>query len=338
MDWSKGFSARYYMTVVDTDTWADSGVIDITEGSINRTNSGLRHSADVTCIDYDRSAERWVRIWLDARQGGEAYHGALFTGIACSPNREINGTVETNKLQCYSVLKPAEDVLMPRGWYAAAGTNGGNLVRSLLKSCGVPAPIIVDDDSPNLSYSVIAEDGETYLSMAEYVLSSINWRMTIDGDGTIYILPGADSLSGSFSSLTNDSIELSLNVNHDWFSCPNVFRAISGDTVALAVDNSEDSPLSVINRGREIWVEESNCSPYYGESLESYAQRRLEEEQAIYYNISYSRRFDPDINVSDLINLNYPEHDISGIFYVISQTINLGYGATVSEEANRIYG
>lgn len=337
MNWSKGFSARYYMTVVDPSTWADSGEINVTEGSINRTGEGLRQSADVTCRNYDRNVERWVRIYLDARQGGESFHGALFTGIACSPNVEIEGRLEKNKIQCYSVLKPAEDVLLPRGWYASSGANGGELIRRLLKECGVPAPIIVSDNSPNLSYTVIAEDGESYLSMIEYILSAMAWRIIIDGDGTIYISPSADALSASFNSLDNDSIETKISIENDWFDCPNVFRAIVDDVVAIAVDDSEDSPLSTVNRGREIWMEETNGSLYSGESLDAYAKRRLQEEQSSYYTVSYDRRFDPNVNVSDLIRINYPEQKLSGIFYISSQTIDLGYGARVSEEVYRLY-
>ena len=337
MDWSKGFSARYYLTVVDVDTWADTDIIDITNGSVNRSETGLRHSADVTCINYDRGKERWIRIWLDARQGADAYHGPLFTGLACSPGREINGRLETDKLECYSVLKPAEDVLLPRGWYASYGTNGGELLKKLLTECGVPAPVYIQENSPGLSYSVIAESGETYLSMIEYILSAIGWRMTIEGDGSIYISEPAKDLSGSFDNIMNDCVELKINVSNDWFSCPNVFRAVYGDLVAVAVDDSEDSPLSTVNRGREIWMEESNCALNDGESLDSYAKRRLEEEQSIYYQVNYSRRFDPDINVTDLIRLNYPEQDVSGVFYISSQSISLGHGAAVSEEAYRVY-
>lgn len=336
MDWSKGFSARYYMTVVNTTTWSDLEKIDITDGSINRTESGLRQSANVTCVKYDRTLERWIRIWLDARQGGESYHGALFTGIACSPTREIEGRRETNSLECYSVLKPAEDALLPRGWYTPSGINGAELIKTLLQSGGVPAPIYISDNSPNLNYSIIAEDGETYLSMIEYILSAINWRIIISGNGAVYISPKADSLSGSFSALENDSIEPSLRIDNDWFSCPNVFRAILNDEVSVATDEDENSPLSIVNRGREIWMEEKDCNLNDGESLEIYARRRLQEEQSAYYTISYTRRFDPDIYVSDLVRLNYPEQDISGVFYVTSQSINLGYGASVSEEVYKI--
>ena len=117
MDWSKGFSATYYMSIVDPVTWRDVDRIEIKGGEISRSESELVESADVDCVRYDQSSERYVRIWLNTRQeGGRSSHIALFTGLATSPNRDINGILTTNKVQCYSVLKPAKDVLLQRGW------------------------------------------------------------------------------------------------------------------------------------------------------------------------------------------------------------------------------
>ena len=79
MDWSKGFSASCYVTEVDPTTWRDVNKMDITGGQITRNTNTLRESAQIECVDYDQSAERWVRIWMDARQEGDAAHVPLFT-------------------------------------------------------------------------------------------------------------------------------------------------------------------------------------------------------------------------------------------------------------------
>ena len=117
MDWGKGYSATYYLAQVDPVTWRDIARIEITGGSINREKTGLIESADIDCTGYD-DGERWIRVYLDARQNGAAEHVPLFTGLATSPEDEIDGTRVENALQCYSVLKPADDVLLLRGWYA----------------------------------------------------------------------------------------------------------------------------------------------------------------------------------------------------------------------------
>ena len=133
--------------------------------------------------------------------------------------------------------------------------------------------------------------------------------------------------------LENDSIEPKLSKGYDWFGCPNVFRAVSGDQSATAIDDSELSSLSTVNRGREIWAEETSCELNDGETLYEYAERRLKESQKVSEIVSYDRRFYPDVFVSDLITLHYPEKKIDGVFQITSQRIEIGYGAKTTEEA-----
>ena len=52
MDWSKGFSASYYMAIVDKRTWNDISRLEITGGNISRYITGLRESADIDCPGY----------------------------------------------------------------------------------------------------------------------------------------------------------------------------------------------------------------------------------------------------------------------------------------------
>ena len=154
--------------------------------------------------------------------------------------------------------------------------------------------------------------------------------------GEIIIEPVQKDPIVLFNSLDNDVIELSLNVSYDWYSCPNVYRAVSGDTVAVARDDDPDSKFSTVNRGREIWVEDTDCYLNEEETIADYAKRRLKEEQQVSYTMSYKRRFDPDVTVGDIATINYPEQDIFGNFLITSQDIELNYGAKTSEEVIKV--
>ena len=332
MDWSKGYSASYYLGVVDPDTWRDIDRIEITDGNITKSNSGLRESADVTCVNYSIGRELWVRVWLDAAQGSGTEHVALFTGIACSPSVEIDGNRQTHPMECYSVLKPAQDVLLQRGWYAPANANGANLVKNLLSVS--PAPVVVDGLSPTLTHSIVSEDGESNLTMADKILTAINWRLRIEGDGTIHVCPKASSSSATFDALENDIIEPQVTLEHDWYECPNVFRAVLGELSAIAKDEDPNSFLSTVSRGREVWKEETSCALSDGETIAEYAARRLREEQSYAVSVSYSRRYQPDVTVTDLVRLHHPAQGLEGTFGVISQGIELGNGARVSEKVS----
>ena len=330
MNWSKGFSARYRLTRVDPETWADVEKLDFTSGSITRTMDGLMQSADLEVMQMPKGYESWIRVYLDARQENESnLTVALFTGLASVSSRNIEGSRNTYPLNCYSVLKPAKDVILDRGWYAPKGRAVAEIVRDLL-SVG-PAPVDLEDESPTLSSYVIAEDGETNLSMVQYLLGLINWEIRISGNGHIHIGPIPGKVSSRFDSLENDVIGLSGTDTLDWFDCPNVFRAISGNSSATVVDDDENSVLSTVSRGREIWMEETVGAISRDETLEQYARRRLKEEQRVVRTFEYTRRFYPEIFPGDLVDISYPQSDFNGVFRVINQTLTLGHSIEVRE-------
>ena len=345
VDWRKGITASYYATIVDPDSWADTQKINLVSGSVKRETSGLQHSADIDCVNYNLTNETYIRVWLDAKQGSSFSHTALFTGLATSPGFSISGRTETQTLQCYSVLKPAQDVLLEPGYYVPIGIDGGKMVKRLLDRC-IKAPVEISekaDEKRKISSTIVAESGETVLSMVEILLSAMNWRIQINGHGDIFIGPYNEDPVAVFDSIDNDVIETSVSISYDWYDCPNVFRATIDNTVYVARDDSADSRFSTVNRGREIWYEETNCILSDKENLVEYAKRRLKDLQKVATTISYDRRFNPDVFPTDVVQINYPIFiesldwatrliNIEGRHMVKSQTINLEFGARTSEE------
>lgn len=330
MIWSDGYTSSYYITIVDPISWRDIGRIEITGGSVERSTADLLESADLDTTELPNNGEAWVRVWLDAEQGGIT-HVPLFTGLASAPSREIDGHRESYRMECYSVLKPIDDILTERGYYIPAEVPAPQAAARLLRT-GI-APVEVAPGDVSLTESIVAEDGETNLTLAEKVLSSIGWRIRLDGYGTIHVEPKASEIVKVFDANDNDVIELSLSDEYDWYSCPNVFRAVSGDLTAIAKDEDPESPLSTVSRGREIWAEESSVTLGSAESLAAYSYRRLKELQSPARTVNYSRRYDPDVNVGDLVMINHPEIGINATFRITSQSLELGYGCTTQEEA-----
>lgn len=330
MNWSKGFTATYYIATIDPVTWRDNGRIEVTGGTIKREATGLRASADLKCVNWPESIESWVRVYMDASQEGNTAHVPLFTGLATSPDNDFNGVKAENDIEAYSPLKPAQDVYLPRGWYAPAGRSGGKIIQQLLKV--TPAPVMVADNAPKLSASIVAEDDETNLTMVDKILEALNWRIIVAGDGSISVEPKAQEPVAAFDPLDNDIIELEVTVSKDMFECPNVFRAIDDDLTAVARDDSPNSPLSTVNRGREVWAQETSCDLADNETIEQYAARKLAELQQIGKTANYNRRFIPDVAVTDLVKLWYPEQGLNGVYFVNSQSIELGKGARTAEQ------
>lgn len=329
MIWSKGYTSAYYATIVDAKTWRDTKRLELTAGKISRSTDELMESADIDITE--NIGEQWIRIWLEAEQGG-IETVPLFTGLISTPKRNIDGFRESYNADCYSVLKPIDDILTERGFYIPAEVPAPSAAARLLRK-GIAPVEVAGGTLPTLTEAIIAEDGETCLTMARRVLDAINWRIRIDGRGVIRIEPDADNVALMIGSNNDDIMELSITDEQDWFSCPNVLRAISGDLTATARDDDPKSKLSTVSRGREIWAEEGSVTLSDTESLADYANRRLRELQSPARKVTYKRRYHPNVAVGSKLHINYPEINIDGDFCVTSQSIELTYGCTTNEEA-----
>ena len=334
MDWSKGYTSAFYAYILDPATWRETTQLKIAGGNINRSMDRLRESADLECQRYDPGIEKWIRVYMDTDQQGSSAHIPLFTGLATSPEEEWEGQIRGTNLECYSVLKPADDVLLERGYYTPAGANGARLITDLLSIS--PAPIVITGEAPNMQEALIAEDGETRLTMADKILTAINWRIRLHGDGTIELTPEDREPRARYSPNENDVIEPSINTERDLYNCPNVLRAISGDLTAIARDDDPESPLSTVTRGREVWAEETDVALNSGESIAEYAARRLPELQQVAKTATYTRRFDPNVTAGDAIRLDYPVQGLQGIYKTTSQKIEIAYSGNTEEEVKAV--
>lgn len=330
VDFSKGLSASYYASKVDPETWADAEEIPIISGRITKSaSSDLVVSADIS-VNEEVGPEEWVRIYMIAEQSGMKERVPLFTGIVSSPSRDIKGATETRKLDCYSVLKVAADILLPLGWFAPARTKGGDLIKILLSD--LPCPVELDEGSPNIISSFVAGDNDSKLSVAQDIAEAINWQIKVNGDGSVRICPKPLTIAGTFDNIENDIIETSVTDKRDIFSVPNVLRVTLSGSAATARDDDPESAYSTVNRGREVWKQEA-AKLAAGESLGEYASRRLKELQNPSRKLSYTRRFQPDIDVNDLVSIVYPKQDIGDVFRIQTQTIEMSHGARVKEES-----
>lgn len=337
INWSKGVVARYYAMIVDPTTWKNVSEVNIIGGSIKYSSSRERASADIECRSFDHDNEYWIRVYLEARQGSEAQLVPLFTGVASMPDISYHGRTESSKLQCYSSLSIADKIYLPLGWYVRKDSNGANIIRDLLKDA-IPAPIVIDDipddeQQPVIDQNVIAENSETVLSMVDRILNIIKWRLLLDGDGTIHITPYSDSVVATFNYQDNDIFELDVSISNNWYDVPNVYRAVGSGISSVARDEDPNSRFSIQNRGREIWMSEENVVLSADEKIGDYAIRKLKEAQNVYKTLDYTRRFDPNVRVTDIVRINYLEQKISGVFMVKSQSLTLGYGGSVAEQA-----
>lgn len=331
MQWNKGYSAEFYAEILDPITWEGIKRIEIIGGTIDRTTEGLLESASIKL--KKNIEEKWIRIWMNTRQEDSGSHEPLFTGLISIPERTLIGSREEYVADCFSVLKPAEDILLDRGYYAPANIQVGSIIKSLLWQC--PSPFKCSNKI-TLKNPIIAEESETALSMINKILKVANSKLIISGKGEIEMVSSNETeIKVTFEPVINDVIELNIKDKKDWYKCPNVFRAVMNGLVAVAKDESKGK-LSISSRNREIWMEETDCNLSNGESLTEYAMRRLAEEQKIGRELNYTRRYDPRIKPGNLIRMNYPAQNLFGCFKVKNQTVEIGHNCKTNEASEEV--
>lgn len=336
MDYTRGYMASYYAMLLDPVSWKETERIEIISGSISNKATGMRQSASLRVRDFDQTSEHWLRIYMDAQQESDVDHVALFTGIVSAPKENVDAPVVTHDLECYSVLEPL-DMPMTFGDYIPYGMNAGKAIKKLLKPTA--APVDIDENTPTIEDYIVAEENETNLTMIEKILAAVStnnigWQMVVDGDGTIRIRPTPTEPALAVSAVSTDIIESDFTKKRDWFKVPNVYKATSGDAVAIARDDDPTSPLSTVGRGREIIVSERDVTLSSDEGLAEYAKRKLAEAQQITESASYKRRFIPGVHVGDMIRSSY--ENLLGEYEIISQNISLTYNGEVQEEVQRL--
>lgn len=331
MNWNHGFTYKNYGKIVDPNSWADRDMFNIPAGTVSKRSDDVRESASLTVLDFQPTGEQWIRIYMDISQDNDSYHVPLFTGIATTPSYDINGSVSSAKLECYSSLKPLEDVVLPRGWYARAYRKTSRILDELFAP--TPAPVEYEEDLPVLEKHLISEDNESHLSMLDKLAEALDLTIRIGGDGRIRVEKTNYTPRAVFAPTDFDIIEPQYSKKNDWYECPNVVMVISDELMAIARDDNEDSSLSVQNRGREIWYVEDNVDPNKDETLAEYAKRILGKKQMAVETLSYKRRFIPDLQIGDCIRMRYP--DFAGIYRIVSQQYDMD--GSVSEEVARLY-
>lgn len=329
IDWLSGYTAEYYMTIVDAATWRDTERIEIVSGNISRDTNGLRESATLTITEKPEDLENIVRIYLDAYQNGSAVHCPVFTGYLSTPQVSYHGIVTAYGAECYSVLKALDDVILERGWYADKNRRVSDIIATL--TAPLAGPVDIAQADTRLKDYIVSEDGISMLTMLDRVLNASGWRLTINGSGEVTIGPDASEPEFIFDSVDTDCIEPDIQKENDLYSAPNVMMIAADGVTAIAMDMDEDSDISVPGRGREIWKCETNATVPTTESIEQYATRRLKEAQNVASQFTYSRRYIPDIVPGDIVEMNYPAQDMVGKYTIITQDIELSKSARTSE-------
>ena len=190
----------------------------------------------------------------------------------------------------------------------------------------------------------MANLNDTWITFVRDLIANANHSLALDDMGRVLFMPNQDTMSlqpiWTYDDSNSSILYPELTVDRDLYGIPNVVEVIYSNGTEYyygrAVNEDPSSPISTINRGREITHRESNPSLLGNPNqkrIQEYAENLLKELSSLEYTITYTHGYCP-VRIGDCVRLNYKRAGINGVkAKVISQNIKCEPGCPVTEKA-----
>lgn len=336
IDYSRPYTSHWRVFRVNPQTWADAEAVAGVDGvSVTRDVDGDAPEIDSGEMEVSAAAgwefsPGYYRVVMTAEQSGESERVEVATLLCESEGGNVGHGTDVKSVTGRSVLHPAAVTQVLAGEHIPRGGDGAAHAARLLRAC-IAAPVetagsFTMDEAYDFGF------GTTHLEAAWEVLRAADWCMQVDGGGRVTIRPKPSEpslvLDRANARLLMPGIEYEL----DYSDVPNRFTATEGGQTAQAA-NETGSPASHDARG--YWHDESDDSPkrVNGETLQAYAERRLEELSTVEDARVYVREFASGIYPFGIVRGSMAAVKLDGDMRVVSQDIECSHGITVSERA-----
>lgn len=336
MDFNQTYSVEWRLARVNKDTWEDGPEVG-TVSSVSIERSADEEVPLLESASFEVSiplGEEWENGWYRFEglfeQDGEVERIPMGTFLVEAASDKVDFGTQSSTMDGWSVLKPAADVYMAVGDYVPKGVEGASYAAKLLASA-IPAPISVEG-------SFVLDDHITYgkdasvLNVVWDVLDAGGFCIRLDGEGNVSIAQKPkgrawepyDAKSALFPGIEREL---------DLTAVPNVYRAYSDTTMAEAVNDSPESKVSTVFRGRRVEMVDTSPTRVNGETLYNYCRRRLEEESTLFKSFTYTRELDPDARPFDIAREFLPEYGMEGDLRIVSQSVECGASVKITQKA-----
>lgn len=343
-DWLSSMNQTFEYYVVDPGTWKDVKRIDnVKQSSTINRDSELETLGSATIDVTESLGECYIRIYLITIQNGVEEKHPLGTFLVQTPSTSFDGKIKDISMDAYTPLIELKENKPPLGYSVMKGQNIMDFAVSLTKE-HARCPVVKTSANNKLFMDFVADPDDTWLSYLVDLMSNAKYSYGLDELGRIIFQPKQDtsSLQPVWTYDDNNSSILypDISVNQDLYGIPNVVEVIYSNGrdsyYAKSVNDDENSPISTINRGREI-VYRVTDPDLIGDPTENqikeYADRLLREMSSLEYTITYTHGYCP-VRLGDCVRLNYSRAGLNNVkAKVISQTIKCEPGCPVTEKA-----
>ena len=349
-DWLKSMQQTFEYYIVDPGTWKDMRLINnVKSCSINRDTEA--ETLGSATIDITESVgECYIRVYLIIIQNGVREKHPLGTFLVQTPSSSFNGKIRSVSMDAYTPLLELKENPTPIGYSILEGQNIMDTAYMLVRD-NVRCPVVQAKCDDTLFTDFVAETDDTWLSFIIDLIGNAKYKFSLDEMGRILFSPEQDTASlqpvWTYNDDNSSILYPDFDMEHDLYGIPNAVEVVYSNGSDYyhhkVVNDDPNSPISTVNRGREIIYRDSNPSlpgVPTEDQIKLYAEQLLRNLSSIEYTVTYSHGYCP-VRLGDCVRLNYSRAGISNVkAKVISQSIECSAGCKVTEKAvftNRLW-
>ena len=342
-DWSSSMQQTFEYYTVDPDTWQNVKLIDKVKSCTINRDSEAETLGSATIDITETLGECYIRVYLVTNQNGIKEKFPLGTFLVQTPSTSFDGKIQNNSIDAYTPLIELKDNLPPIGYSILRNENIMDNAYNITRE-QVRAPVVKTKCVTSLYYDFVADTQDNWLTFLNDLISNAKYTFDIDEMGRILYAPKQDTASlQPVWTYTDDNSSIlypEISIEHDLYGIPNVVEVIysngSDQYYHKVVNDDENSPISTVNRGREIThrvTDPDIIGDPTEEQVKDYAEKLLDELSSLEYTISYTHGYCP-VRVGDCVRLDYERAELKGVkAKVISQSIQCEPGCPVTEKA-----
>lgn len=347
-NWLEPMTQTFEFYIVDPKTWKDKSKLDnVKKCSISRDSSA--ETLGSATIDIAESVgECYIRVYMITIQNGLKEKHPLGTFLVQTPSSSFDGKIRDVSMDAYTPLLELKENPPPIGYTIRKNQNIMKSAYNIIKE-HVRAPVVEVSNNDTLLQNFVSEITDTWLSFTTDLIANAKYEFDLDELGRIIFSPKQDVASlQPVWTYTDDNSSILLpqiSMDHDLYGVPNVVEVTCRKGIETyhtkIVNDDPNSPVSIVNRGREITYRPTEeeiknyfiLDPSNKEKVNDYAKQLLRDLSTIEYKITYTHGYCP-VRVGDCVRLNYVRSGIENIkAKVISQSIECEEGCPVSETA-----
>ena len=353
-NWSASMQQTFEYYIVNPNTWKDEKRLDNVKSCTITRDSDVETLGSATIDITESVGECYIRVYLITIQNGVKEKHPLGTFLVQTPSSSFNGKIRDVSMDAYTPLLELKENQPDIGYFIPKNENVMDMAYRLTRE-HTRAPVVRPEGATINSMDFVADTNDTWLSyLSDFIANQLytrdskevitRYKFSLDELGRILFAPEQNIESmqpvWTFDDSNSSILYPELSMDHDLYGIPNIVEVIysSGkdNYYARVVNDDENSPISTVNRGREIVhrvVNPSLVGLPTKSQIKEYAEQLLEELSSPQYTVCYTHGYCP-VRLDDCVRLNYTRAGITDIkAKVVSQSIKCVPGCPVTEKA-----